>query len=167
MRLTIASLAAAILIVQAGPTLSQDRKVCADARDNAQAIRVCSEIIRAKPNDAVGYHLRGNALARNGDLGQAITDYNKAIHLNPKYAPAYDSRAVVYTTKGDFTRALADATKAAELSKATEPKGMGQETHGMATAKPKPKTSAWASKKQAETKQEPPAFNPFQDRSTY
>lgn len=165
MRATIASLAAAILIVQAGPAASQDAKVCAEAKDNGQAIRSCSEIIRAKPSDAVAYHLRGNALARNGDLGQAIADYSKAIQLNPRHAAAYDSRAMAYTTNGDFTRALADATKAVELKKAPETRG--QETHGMVTVKAKPRTSAWASKKQAETKQEPPAFNPFQDRSAF
>ena len=118
-------------------------------------------MIHAKPNDVVGYHLRGDALARNGDLGQAIADYTRAIQLNPKYAAAYDSRALVYTTQGDFTRAVADATKATELRK------MGQGTTGMATVKAKPKTSAWASKKQVEVKQDPPAFNPFQDRSGY
>ncbi|NJO35056.1 MAG: tetratricopeptide repeat protein [Rhodospirillales bacterium] len=98
----------------------------------------------------------GNALARNGDVGQAIADYDKAIRLNPNYGPAYDSRAMAYTSKGDHARALADAIKSAQL---------GQETHGTVTVKAKPKTSAWASKKQAETKQETSAFNPFQDRS--
>jgi len=38
---------------------------------------------------------------------------------------------------------------------------------GTVTAKAKPKTSAWASRKPAETKQEPPAFNPFQDRNAF
>jgi Flp pilus assembly protein TadD len=165
MRMIIASLAAAILIVQAGPAASQDPKACAQAKDNAQAIRSCSEIIHAKPRDAVAYHLRGDALARNGDAGQALADYSKAIQLNPGYAAAYESRAMVYTTNGDFTRALADATKATELKKAPETRG--QETHGMVTAKAKPKTSAWASRKRAETKQEPPAFNPFQDRNAF
>jgi Flp pilus assembly protein TadD len=165
MRMTIAVLAAAIVIVQAGPASAQDAKACAQAKDNVQAIRSCSEIIRAKPRDAIAYQLRGDALARNGDLGQAIDDYSKAIQLNPRYATAYESRAMVYTTSGDFTRAVADATKATELKKA--PEARGQETHGMATVKAKPKTSAWASRKQAETKQEPPAFNPFQDRSAF
>lgn len=163
MRLTIASLAAAIVIVQAGPAASQDAKACAEAKNNVQAIRSCSDIIRAKPRDAVAYHLRGNALVRNGDLGQAIADYSKAIQLNPKHAAAYESRAMAYTTNGDYTRAVADATKATELKKASE----GRETPGMVTVKAKPKTSAWASKKQVETKQDPPAFNPFQDRSAF
>lgn len=165
MRLTIASLAAAIVIVQAGPAASQDAKACAEAKDNVQAIRSCSDIVRVKPHDAVAYHLRGNALVRNGDLGQAIADYSKAIQLNPKHAAAYESRAMAYTTNGDYTRAVADATKAAELKKAPETRG--QETHGMVTVKAKPRTSAWASKKQAETKQDPPAFNPFEDRSSF
>jgi len=165
MRLTIAVLAAAIVVVQAGPAASQGAKACVEAKDNVQAIRSCTEIIRAKPRDAVAYHLRGDALARNGDAGQALADYNKAIQLNPRYAAAYESRAMVYTANGDFTRAVADATKATELKKAPETRG--QETHGTLTAKAKPKTSAWASRKPAETKQEPPAFNPFQDRNAF
>ena len=165
MRLTIAGLAAAIMIVQAGPAASQDAKACAEAKDNVKAIRSCSDIIHAKPRDAVAYHLRGNALARNGDLGQAIADYSKAIQLNPKHAAAYESRAMAYTTNGDYTRAIADATKATELKKAPETRG--QETRGMVTVKAKPKKSASAPKRQAETKQDPPAFNPFQDRSAF
>ena len=128
MRWTIAVLAAAIVGVQAGPAASQGAKACVEAKDNIQAIRSCTEIIRAKPRDAVAYHLRGDALARNGDAGQALADYNKAIQLNPRYAAAYEGRAMVYTANGDFTRAVADATKATELKKG--PGTRGQETHG-------------------------------------
>lgn len=161
MRWTMATVAAAIFAIQASPALSQDRAACADPKNSALAIRVCSEIIHAHPKDADAYRLRGDALARNGDLGQAIADYSKALQINPSYAPAYESRASAYTNKGDYTHALADATKAAELAK------MGQVTHGTVAIKAKPKTSAWAARKQAETKPEPPAFNPFQDRTSY
>lgn len=161
MRVIIASTAAAILCVQSGPALSQGRNVCADAKDQVQAIRACSEIIRNHPKDAAAYHLRGNALARNGDVGQAIADYDKAIRLNSNYGPAYDSRALAYTSKGDHARALADATKSTELAK------MGQDTPATVTVKAKPKTTALTPTKQAETKQEAPTFNPFQDRSSY
>ena len=164
MRLTIATVAAAILASQVAPALSQDMAACADPKDSARAIRVCSEIIHNQPTNAAAYRLRGDALVRNGDFGQGLADYAKAIQINPKYAPAYESRASAYTNKGDYTHALADATKAAELAK------MGQETPGMLVATPKTKTAP-AGKRQAHAKQElpsqAPAFNPFQDRTSY
>jgi Flp pilus assembly protein TadD len=160
MRAIIATMVVAISVAQAVPVLSQDRKACADAKDHTQAIKACSEFIRVNPKEAVGHHLRGNALASNGDLGQAIADYSKAIQLNPQYRPAYDSRAMAYTANGDYARAVADATKAAELSK------VKRETKAKVLVKAKTKTSGWASAKQAKSKQEPAApFNPFEDRA--
>ena len=155
----IIALAIAMLVVQAGPASSQDRKLCANAKDHTQAIKACSEFVRANPKEADAHHLRGNALASNGDLGQAIADYSKAIQLNPQYGPAYDSRALAYTAKGDYTRAVADATKAAELSK------VKRETKAKVPAKAKAKTSSWAAAKQTKNKQESPPFNPFEDRA--
>jgi tetratricopeptide (TPR) repeat protein len=159
MRAIIASLAVAISVAQAVPAFSQDVKACADAKDHTQAIKACSEFIRVNPKEAVGHHLRGNALSSNGDLGQAIADYSKAIQLNPQYRPAYDSRAMAYTAKGDYTRAVADATKAAELSKAK------RETKANVPVKAKTKPSGWAAAKPTKTKQESPPINPFEDRA--
>jgi tetratricopeptide (TPR) repeat protein len=157
----IIALAIAMLVMQAVPASSQDRKLCANAKDHTQAIKACSEFIRANPKEAaVGHHLRGNALVTNGDLGQAIADYSKAIQLNPQYGPAYDSRAMAYTAKGDYTRAVADATKAAELPK------VRRETKAKVPVKPKTKTSGWAAAKQTKNKQESPSFNPFEDRAS-
>ena len=96
--------------------LADDKNECLDSRDHHVAISGCSEIIRRDPKDAVAYYLRGNALAKNGDLGQAIADFSKAIALNPGFPPAYDSRAAAYVAKGDYTRAVADVTKAGELA---------------------------------------------------
>ena len=96
--------------------LADDKNKCLDARDHHVAISGCSEIIRRDPKDAIAYYLRGNALAKNGDLGQAIADFSKAIALNPGFAPAYDSRGAAYVAKGDYVRAVADVTKAGELA---------------------------------------------------
>ena len=164
MRSKITGVTAVILAVQAAIVLAQDRSGCLDTKDNYQAIKNCSEFIRAHPNDAPAFHMRGEALARNGDLGQAIIDYSKAIQLNPSYGPAYDSRASAYTNKGDYTRALIDATKAAELAK------MGQEAKAKTLVnkepqKGRPKTTSWVSAKQPNKTQVAPAFNPFEDRS--
>ena len=116
MRETLVSLAGAVLAALSAPALADDKSKCLDARDHYAAIHGCSEIIRGDPKDAIAYYLRGNALAKNGDLGQAIADFSKAIALNPNFAPAYDSRAAAYVAKGDYTRAVADVTKAGEVA---------------------------------------------------
>ena len=106
--------------------LADDKNKCLDSRDHHVAISGCSEIIRRDPKDAVAYYLRGNALAKNGDLGQAIADFSKAIALNPGFPPAYDSRAAAYVAKGDYTRAVADVTKAGEVAPKKGPKAANQ-----------------------------------------
>ena len=116
MRETLVPLAGAVLAALSVPALADDKNKCLDARDHYAAIHGCSEIIRRDPKDAIAYYLRGNALAKNGDLGQAIADFSKAIALNPGFAPAYDSRAAAYVAKGDYTRAVADVTKAGEIA---------------------------------------------------
>src|SRR5262245_33704329 len=123
----MASLACAVGAVLSGSALADDRSDCLGSKDNLVAIRACSEIIRREPSDAVAYYLRGDALARNNDLGQAIADFSKAIALSPRFSPAYDSRATAYVAKGDYTSAVADVTKAAELSREVKvkPKGTG------------------------------------------
>lgn len=120
----LACAAGALLSVSA---LADERADCVAGKDNLVAIRGCSEIIRRDPKDAAAYHLRGNALARNNDLGQAIVDFSKAIALDPGLAAAYDSRASAYVAKGDYTRAVADATKAAEVARASKAKAKRNE----------------------------------------
>ena len=116
MRVTLVPLAGAVLVALSVSALADDKNKCLDAKDHHVAIKGCSEIIRRDPKDAIAYYLRGNALAKNGDLGQAIADFSKAIALNPIFAPPYDGRAAAYVAKGDYTRAVADVTKAGELT---------------------------------------------------
>lgn len=116
MRESLVPLAGAVLAALSVAALADDKNKCLDARDHYAAIHGCSEIIRGDPKDAIGYYVRGKALAKNGDLGQAIADFSKAIDLNPSFAPAYDSRAAAYVAKGDYTRAVADVTKAGEVA---------------------------------------------------
>ena len=114
-------MAAAIITVLSMPALAQDRTSCLETQEPLKAIRACSEIVRSRPKDATAYQMRGDALAKNGDLGQAIADYSKAIQLNPHFAAAYSARAQAYAASGDNTRAAADATKATVLSSQKAP----------------------------------------------
>ena len=158
MRPIAASFACAVVAILAVPVLAQDRSSCLDSKDYYRAIKSCSEFIRSHPKDAVAYHMRGDVLAKNGDLGQAIADYSKAIEINPAYAPAYDSRATAYTNKGDYTRAVADVTKAGELAARK-----GKQVKASPLAATKPKAKMWSSKpvRASDTKVTP--FNPFSD----
>lgn len=165
----LAPVAAVLLVVLPVPAPAQDRSGCADAKDHHRAIKGCSEIIRKDPKDAIAYYMRGNALAKNGDLGQAIADYSKAIALNPRLVPAYNARATVYVTKGDYTRAVADVTRASELSsakpapakaKAPDPP-KATATSAKAPDPAKAKVSSDKASK-PKVKQEEP-FNPFRE----
>jgi tetratricopeptide (TPR) repeat protein len=156
MRVTLVPLACAVLAAFSVSALADDRSKCLDARDHTLAIKGCSEIIRRDPKDAIAYYMRGNALAKNGDLGQAIADFSKAIALNPRFAPAYDSRAATYVAKGDYTRAVADVTKAGEVA----PRKPGPVKAKVAAPA---KVSSWASPKVKDKSGGEPTFNPFRD----
>lgn len=134
--------------------LADDRSDCSSSKENLAAIKGCSEIIRRHPKDAIAYYLRGDALARNNDLGQAITDFSKAIALDPGLTAAYDRRASAYVAKGDYTSAVADATKAAEVSRVSKVKAKG---NGPAPAIAK----AWSAPQAAnDTKPSTPSVSP-------
>ena len=161
MRVSLAAVAGAILAVLSASALAQDRSSCLDTKDNARAIKGCSEIIRSDPKDAIAYYMRGNALAKNGDVGQAIADLNKAIALNPGFAPAYDSRANLYVAKGDYSQAVVDVTKAGELSAKT-----AKPAKPMAATQPdKPTMVPNAKLPKLRDKEGGSVFNPFRDNS--
>jgi tetratricopeptide (TPR) repeat protein len=177
MRKTLVPLACAAIAALSASALADERTDCMSHKDNIVAIRGCSEIIRRDPKDGIAYYLRGNALARNNDLGQAIVDFNKAIALNPGFAPAYDRRASAYVAKGDYTSAVADATRSAELTSkkassaakgtmtstksktpdASPKKGDAKAATVAAAKEPPPKDAPPS----APVTKSPPVFNPF------
>lgn len=157
MRPTRAGVAGAILVVLSAPVLAQSRNSCFETKDYVKAVQACSEVIRSHPKDASAYHIRGDVLAKNGDLGQAIADYSKAIEINPRFAAAYNARAQAFATKGDYERAVADVTKAGEVGSQ-----MARRVKAKAPVGAKPKMSSWASPKGKDKKGEA-TFNPFAD----
>lgn len=152
----MATLVGALLFTLSAPSLAQDRSSCLDTKDYVKAIRDCSDIIRNSPKDASGYRLRGDVLAKNGDLGQAIADYSKAIEIDPRFAAAYDSRAQAYVAKGDYERAVADVAKAREVASQKAPLAKAKP---VAKTKPKISGRAAAAKTIDSVPKEP--FNPF------
>ncbi|MCI0552265.1 MAG: TIR domain-containing protein [Anaerolineae bacterium] len=64
------------------------------AKEMDEKIRYYTEAIRLKPDDAISYNNRGEALLEAGDLRSALQDFNEAIRLKPDYADAYSNRGL-------------------------------------------------------------------------
>jgi tetratricopeptide (TPR) repeat protein/tRNA A-37 threonylcarbamoyl transferase component Bud32 len=75
-----------------------------------------TEVIRAKPNQALPYVSRGVHYSRSGQLDKAIADYTQAIKLDPKLAVAYRNRGRDYSALGQHDRAIADFTESLRLA---------------------------------------------------
>ena len=147
-----AAVAGAIVCALWAPALAQDRSGCIETKDYVKAMKACSELIRSNPKDAIAYRMRGDVMAKNGDLGQAIADYNKAIEINPRSAAAYNARAQAFVAKGDYERAVADVTKAGEVgsqkAQAIKPKAKTAK----APVRARPKMAGSASAKEGDKK---------------
>ena len=69
-----------------------------------------------EPQDAPGFHARGNRYSRNGSYERAIEDYNRAIEMDEAFAEAYYDRGFSYYEVGLYEKAIADLTRAIELN---------------------------------------------------
>ncbi|PKB78865.1 MAG: hypothetical protein BZY88_16210 [SAR202 cluster bacterium Io17-Chloro-G9] len=68
------------------------------------------------PEDANGFHDRGNLRSRNGSYESAIADYSKAIEMDPAFAEAHYNRGSSFYEMGIYEEALSDLTRAIELN---------------------------------------------------
>jgi Flp pilus assembly protein TadD/tRNA A-37 threonylcarbamoyl transferase component Bud32 len=87
-----------------------------------EAIAVCNEAIRLKPDYAYAYNNLGIALKNKGlqhkeALDEAVAAYKEAIRLKPKFAEAYDNLGVVLGHKGAWKEALDAHRKAIDLKR--------------------------------------------------
>ncbi|MBR2518496.1 MAG: tetratricopeptide repeat protein [Selenomonadaceae bacterium] len=95
-----------------------------------EAIKLYTEAIELKSDNAAAYNWRGNirnAVAmnkiyaeKNVSVGEkfrkeAIDDLNRAIQLKPDYSEAYGNRGFVYYMAKDYPAAIADYNRAIEL----------------------------------------------------
>ena len=69
-----------------------------------------------EPENADGFHDRGNLRSRNGSYELAIADYNKAIDIDPGFAEAHYNRGFSFYELGRYEEAIADLTRAIELN---------------------------------------------------
>ena len=68
-----------------------------------------------EPEDASGFHDRGNLRSRHGSYESAIADYNRAIAMDPDFAEAHYNRGSSFYELGSFEQALADLNRAIDL----------------------------------------------------
>ena len=69
-----------------------------------------------EPQDAIGFHDRGNRYSRNGSYERAIEDYSRAIEIDGAFAEAFYDRGFSFYELGFYSEALADLTRAIELN---------------------------------------------------
>ncbi len=94
--------------------------LCNDGKFD-RAIEVFNQGLKANPQDAGLYNLRGRAYYAKGQNAQALADHNQAIRLNPKSGEAYKNRAMVYYTLEDFHKAADDLKQAQTLGLKVDP----------------------------------------------
>ena len=88
---------------------------CLMNREYQEAIRVLNILLRADPDAAEGYFLRGVAKFNLDDLLGADTDFSAAIVKNPVFTTAYIYRALTRTRMGNYDDALQDFREAIDL----------------------------------------------------
>jgi tetratricopeptide (TPR) repeat protein len=86
-----------------------------DTKDLDEKVRLYSQAIRLKPDDAVAFNNRGYARHEKGDPEGALQDCTEAIRLKPDFAEAFYNRGRSRQTKGDPEDALQDCTEAIRL----------------------------------------------------
>jgi tetratricopeptide (TPR) repeat protein len=85
------------------------------AQELEEKIRYYTEAIRLKPDDAISYNNRGEALQEKGDLKSALRDFNEAIRLKSDYAEAYSNRGLVRRNNNEIDEAISDYDEAIRL----------------------------------------------------
>jgi tetratricopeptide (TPR) repeat protein len=83
--------------------------------DRRKQIAAYTEAIKARPQYAWGYFMRGVAHGQLNERDPAIADYDAAIRIQPRFAEAFNNRAIQKLEKRDFDGALADFDDAVRL----------------------------------------------------
>lgn len=79
------------------------------------SIKLISEAIGIKPDEAAPYNNLGNALLKSGRFNEALTCYDQAIHRNPEYASAYNNRGNALKELNMLEEGLLSYNRAVEL----------------------------------------------------
>jgi lipoprotein NlpI len=86
-----------------------------------QALALVGQALRADPENADAYYVRGLVWETLGRHREAIADYDRVIKKNPQAADAYDHRGSEHFKLGRFAASLADFDKYLEMKPAEKP----------------------------------------------
>jgi len=78
-------------------------------------IRLFTQVIRLRPDDAEAYYNRGVANNNAGNGRQAIKDFTQAVRICPAYSAAYLYRGYIYAELDKPELACRDFQKARDL----------------------------------------------------
>lgn len=81
-----------------------------------KALAIANNAVKALPNNADAFVLRGQTLLIPFDAKNALNDFNKAIELNPKSYSAYIGRGDVYVFQKEPAKALVEYNKSIEIN---------------------------------------------------
>ena len=79
------------------------------------AIAELTDAIKANPDDAWAYTMRGDCYGNKGEVDKAVADLNEAVRLSPGDPSSWHYRGIAYALKHDWDKAVADYTKAIDL----------------------------------------------------
>lgn len=74
------------------------------------------QLVAKHPTQEMGAYLRGDALARDGQLDKAIAEFTRGISINPKNALLFNSRGVCYACQQKWLEAADDFDEAKGLA---------------------------------------------------
>jgi tetratricopeptide (TPR) repeat protein len=86
-----------------------------DAADADERLRLYTEVLRLKPDDAFAFKNRGLAHFTKGDVEGALQDYAEAIRINPDDADVFVDRGLAGFIKRDLEGAMKDFTEIVRL----------------------------------------------------
>jgi lipoprotein NlpI len=71
-------------------------------RQNAEAVKAFTEVIKLEPKAAIAYDRRGDAQLKLGHFKEAIADFDEYLKANPKFAPDHWRRGIALYYAGRF-----------------------------------------------------------------
>jgi tetratricopeptide (TPR) repeat protein len=114
---------------------------CQQTGRTAEALRICRELVRAQPNNAIHYLSLGNLLLRQGSTEPAEEAYRKVTALAPKRSEGYFALAQVLLQS---QKNLAEARQLALTAARISPSGASYYVLARAQAANADYAAAWA-----------------------
>ena len=74
----------------------------ASLRQNAEAVKAFTEVIKLEPKAAVAYDRRGDAQLKLGHFKEAVADFDEYLKAKPKFAPDHWRRGIALYYAGRF-----------------------------------------------------------------